>query len=40
MVDIKNIRVLDALPSLTFCGGIEAYLLNYYRQEEYYLSLG
>lgn len=27
----KPIRILHVLPGLTFCGGIEAYLLNYYR---------
>ena len=32
MVDIKKpIRILHVLPGLTYCGGIEAYLLNYYR---------
>ncbi len=32
MMDIKKpIRILHVLPGLTFCGGIEAYLLNYYR---------
>lgn len=32
MVGIKRpIRILHVLPELTYCGGIEAYLLNYYR---------
>ena len=29
------LRVLQVLPALTHCGGIEAYLLNYYRHLDY-----
>ena len=36
------IRVLQILPALNFCGGIENYLMNYYRyidKEKYNLIL-